>query len=136
MSVVKKQLSRLIAAYPSATVDENMLGVWTKKMGKVAPAVLTRTVDTLIDNCRFFPSVAEFVEFADSENSRLRLVQQTNTRRDCNKCVGGWILHDEETGELNPRGEMKVESVAKPCIICLPDTYEKWSAGAYEPRFV
>jgi hypothetical protein len=134
MSVVRKQLARLIGAYPAATIDEEMIAAWTKRMGKCSPAVLTRTVDSLIDNCKFFPSVAEFVAFSGSETSRMKVARQADVRRDCTNCDGGWILIDTPTEGVYADGTLKVHTTAKPCRTCLPDTYENWRSGRYESR--
>jgi hypothetical protein len=133
MSVAATQLARLISAYPSANVDEEMLGVWTKKMGSFPPAIMTRTVDTLIENCKFFPSVAEFVSFAGSESAKQRAVQHSQTRRDCAKCDEGWKLEDVVC-RLESNYPNRIVMEARPCPVCLPDTYTKWKAGEYEMR--
>jgi hypothetical protein len=131
--VVKKQLARLISAYPAATVDEGMLETWMKRMGRYSPSIVTKTVDVLIDNCRFFPSVAEFAEMAESERMKEKQAKMATTRSACDTCVSGWVLHDEPTDKTYADGDPIVKTTASPCPTCLPDPYEKWRAGEYEP---
>jgi hypothetical protein len=126
--IVKTQLGRLVAAYPTANVDEQMLNVWMNKMRKYPPSVLTKTVDVLIDSCKFFPSLAEFSEFAQSERTKETLARQSEVRRDCQDCFSGWIDdHFEKDGK-------RVEAF-RPCPTCLPDGYEKWKAGEYASTY-
>ena len=133
MSVNKQQLARLIAAYPAATVDEAMLETWMKRLGRYSPSIVTKTVDVLIDNCRFFPSVAEFSEMAGSEQTREKHAKSVGIRSRCDRCDAGWI---EETGatEVNSSGTSYVKTSVKPCATCLPDTHQKWKSGEYEQR--
>jgi len=134
MSVVKKQLTKLIAAYPAAKVNEEMLETWTKRMGRYSPSITTKTVDTLIDNCKFFPSVAEFAEFAESERLKEKQARTARTRGECHECEGGWVLIDTPVDGVYDDGTSKIKTTAKPCRTCLPEPYESWASGEYKPR--
>jgi len=134
VNVNKQQLARLIAAYPAATVDEAMLETWMKRLGRYSPSIVTKTVDVLIDNCRFFPSVAEFAEMAESERTKEKQAKSAMTRKACTRCDAGWIEQTEPTGTMGARGEPIVNTSVKPCATCLPDTHQRWRSGEYEPR--
>tara|TARA_Y100000296_G_C5138328_1_gene239523 strand:- start:23 stop:523 length:501 start_codon:yes stop_codon:yes gene_type:complete len=136
MSVVKKQLTKLIAAYPAAKVNDEMLETWTKRMGRYTPSIVTKTVDTLIDTCRFFPSVAQFAECAEAERSKEKQVQTARTRGECHECEGGWVYIDTPTEAVYANGTPKIDTTTKPCRTCLPEPYERWTAGEYKPRMV
>ena len=136
MSVVTKQLTKLVNAYPAAKVNEEMLETWTKRMSRYTPSILTKTVDTLIDTSPYFPSVALFAERAEAERLKEKQVRTARTRGECHECEGGWVYIDTPTEGAYPDGTPKIDTTTKPCRTCLPEPYERWVAGEYKPRVV
>jgi hypothetical protein len=136
MSVVTKQLIKLINAYPAVKANDEMVETWTKRMSRYTPSIMTKTVDTLIDTCRFFPSVAQFAECAEAERLKEKQVQTARTRGECHECEGGWVYIDTPTEAVYANGTPKIDTTTKPCRTCLPEPYERWTAGEYKPRMV
>ena len=136
MSVVKKQLAKLMAAYPASKVNEEMLPTWTNRMSRYTPSILTKTVDALIDTSPHFPSVARFAECAEAERLKEKQVRTARTRGECHECEGGWVYIDTPTEAVYADGTPKIDTTTKPCRTCLPEPYERWTAGEYKPRVV
>ena len=136
MSVVEKQLTKLVNAYPAVKVNDEMVEAWTKRMSRYTSSIMTKTVDALIDTCRFFPSVAQFAECAEAERLKEKQVRTARTRGECHECEGGWVYIDTPTEAVYANGTPKIDTTTKPCRTCLPEPYERWTAGEYKPRMV
>ncbi len=134
MSLNQQQFAKLVAAWPSAIIDDQTVGLWMRRFSGYAPSVVARTVDLLIDNSRDFPSVATFDEFAESEQSKQKHAQAAETRANCDRCSNGWTLEKELTGNDNHKGAATSADFASPCQVCLPDTHARWRAGDYRLR--
>jgi len=55
-------LAQLSVAYPTKKLSVPEVSLWARKLAPFAYQTATQALDTVIDNCKFWPSWAEFRE--------------------------------------------------------------------------
>jgi hypothetical protein len=78
-----------------------------------------RTVDHVVRTWQRCPSLDEFMQQVAVEIERQNFVARKERMEACNKCLTGFI-------ETKP-------DFFRPCEDCLPEGYEQWRSGNYEP---
>jgi len=117
--VLDDTFSKLLDAYPDSYDAGNMRELWTQTWEKEPLSVIVRTADRLMKTWQRCPSLDEFMEETKKETHRQNRAALLEQMDACPECDHGYIETKENT--------------FKPCHSCLPDSYERWAVGDYEP---
>jgi len=119
-NILDDAFEKLIAGFPTSFATDKMRALWLDTWSQHPKSVISRTVTTVVRTWQRFPSLDEFMELAEKESGKQSFVAQREKMDACPKCDCGMV----ETKENHFR----------PCENCLPDGYDRWAVGAYEPR--
>ena len=111
--------TKMMDAFPSSYETPQMRPLWLSAWSDFSPSVIVRTVDIVIRNFITCPSLDEFLEEAQAESVKVIKSYMRERMVECTKCDMGFV-------------ETKPEFF-RPCQSCLPDGFERWSRGSYEP---
>jgi len=122
MNVVEQSFDKLLAAFPTSYGSDQMRVLWLDEWSQHPNSVIHRTVNTVVRTWQRCPSLEEFMELAEKESGKQSFVAQREKMDACPKCDCGMV----ETKDNHFR----------PCENCLPEGYDRWVVGVYEPRRV
>ncbi len=112
--------AKLLAAYPGSRSSDQMEALWFNEWQQLPSAVVVRTVDKIVRTWQRFPSLDEFLEEAAVEAKSQNRALRREMMEECSKCDHGMV-------ETKP-------DAFRPCQDCLPEGYEQWVNGNYEPQ--
>lgn len=115
----EKAFDKLFERFPNNYASEKMRTLWLDTWSQHPIRVISRTVDTVIRELQQFPSIDEFMVMADKETKRQARIARQEQMANCD-CYSGFIETEPE--------------MYRPCESCLPETYERWTSGEYEPQ--
>jgi|TARA_R110002020_G_scaffold50348_7_gene142349 hypothetical protein len=119
MDMKDAAFTKLLNAYPNSYDGGNMRALWTDTWAAYDNSVIVRTVDHVVRTWQRCPSLDEFMQQVAVEIERQNFVARKERMEACNKCLTGFI-------ETKP-------DFFRPCEDCLPEGYEQWRSGNYEP---
>jgi len=118
--VLDHAFAKLMAAFPDKYSSDQMESLWMHEWQQLPSSIVVRTVDKIIRTWQQFPSLDEFlVECAAEAKSQNRALRR-EMMEECPKCDTGMV-------ETKP-------NAFRPCEDCLPEGYEQWVNGNYEPQ--
>ena len=117
--VLDEAFSKLLAAFPTSYDAGQMRPLWLSAWSDYPLAVVVRTVEFVIRSYSTCPSLDEFLEEADAESMKVNRAYLRERMLVCPKCDMGMV-------ETSP-------DLFRPCEDCLPEGYERWANGMYEP---
>lgn len=118
--VLEDAFTKLIAAFPTSYETNEMRALWLQEWSQHPSSIVVRTVDRIIRTWQRFPSLDEFLEESKGEAKRQNRALRQQMMEECPKCDCGMV-------------ETKPNSF-RPCEDCLPEGYEQWANGNYEPQ--
>ena len=113
--------TKLLGAYPQSFDAGAMRPTYLEAWEDLPDAVVSRTVDWFIKNWQRCPTLNEFMQQSQREQTLQRSSNQRRVMANCRKCDSGWIEGGEDSGQF------------KPCESCRPETFENWATGEYAP---
>jgi hypothetical protein len=121
MKLHNQAMNRLFDKYLPQAEKEPMRAQWAPYLEKVEISVVSRCVDHFTKEWNRIPSLAEFLDHATTEE-RLQAKRKKQTEvRNCPNCDSGFVTVQHEPFTV------------RPCHNCLPETYDAWVTGQYEP---
>lgn len=119
MNIQEEAFDKLLAAYPNSYGSSNMRPLWLDTWSGYSSSVIVRTVNHIIRTWHRCPSLDEFMKEATQEIEKQKVVARKEQMATCVKCHFGFV-------ETKP-------DFFRPCEDCLPEGYEQWRSGKYEP---
>jgi len=113
--------TKLLGAYPQSFDAGAMRPTYLEAWEDLPDAVVSRTVDWFIKNWQRCPTLNEFMQQSQREQTLQRSSNHKREMANCRKCDSGWIEVGEDSGQF------------KPCESCRPETFENWATGEYAP---
>lgn len=119
MTIQGDAFTKLLGAYPNSGDGRYMRTLWVDTWSSYPNSVIVRTVERVIRTWQRCPSLDEFMQEVTEEETRQSHAALRERMEACTKCDLGMV-------------ETKPNSF-RPCDDCLPEGYERWCAGRYEP---
>ena len=117
--IYDKAFTKLLAAYPTSIEGPKMRGLWTDTWSAYEPSAVVRTVDHIVRTWQRCPSLDEFMTEVENEKQRQNYIARKEKMEACPNCDHGLV-------ETKP-------DFFRPCEDCLPEGYQQWRNGNYEP---
>jgi hypothetical protein len=117
--VLDDVFTKLLAAFPTSYDAGQMRPLWLSAWADFPLGVIVRTVEHVIRSYPTCPSLDEFLNEAETESLKVNRAHLRERMLVCEKCDMGMV-------ETKP-------DLFRPCEDCLPEGYQRWFNGAYEP---
>ena len=117
--VMDEAFARMVDAFPQSYETSQMRHLWLSSWSDFPMAVIVRTVDHVIRTYSSSPSLDEFLNEALADAVKVNRAYLRERMAECQKCDMGMV-------ETKP-------DLFRPCDSCLPEAFERWSHGEYEP---
>jgi hypothetical protein len=121
MKLHNQAFNRLLENYVDVAERESLRQEWMPHLKGLPIAVASRSIDHFIRDWRRIPTLAEFLEHAEVEASHQVTRKRHAEIEECPLCDKGHIVMQNEPFTV------------RPCHKCLPETYDAWATGRYEP---
>ena len=115
----EKALDNLLEGFPTSYASEQMRSLWLHEWQEHPLSVISRTVYVVRRDLKEFPSLDEFMALAEEEAKKQQRIGRRERMEKCS-CHSGFVETDPD--------------MFRPCQKCLPETYDQWTSGEYEPR--
>ena len=122
MKLHNQAMNRLFDNYVNSEEREPLRFEWAPYLEKIDIAVVSRTVDHFIKDWRRIPSLAEFLDYATTEEQFQTKRKKQIQIKECAACDNGFVVVQNEPFTV------------RPCHSCLPEPYDAWVTGQYEPE--